>query len=145
VDGPSVYGYATASPMMRVDSTGLSPLAVPALLCRIYPSLCASAGATIIYGVWNGCYWVFRKGFSGGGGGGGDNDGDECEQQLSDDEEDCARSTKDSAMPRAAKACHERANERFIVCRENQRGASKKVPPRWTKGKDDEIWRNYGR
>ena len=145
VDGPSVYGYAGASPMMRVDATGLSPLAVPALLCRIYPSLCASAGATIIYGVWNGCYWVFRKGFSGGGGGGGDDDGDECEQQLSDDEADCSRSTKDSAMPRAAKACQERANERFIVCRENQRGASKEVPPRWTKGKDDEVWRNYGR
>jgi RHS repeat-associated protein len=145
VDGPSVYGYVGQSPMMRVDATGLSPLAVPALLCRIYPSLCASAGATIIYGVWNGCYWVFRKGFSGGGGGGGDDDGDECEQQLSDDEAGCSRSTKDSAMPGARSACHQRATIRFRICRENQRGASKEMPPRWTKGKDDEVWRNFGK
>ena len=143
VDGPSVYGYATASPMMRVDPEGLNPLIARGIIafCERYPHHCAATGIW----VWESCRWVFRKGFSGGGGGGGDDDEDECEQQLSDDEADCSRSTKDSAMPGARSACHQRATIRFRICRENQRGASKKMPPRWTAGKDDEVWRNYGR
>lgn len=128
----------------RVDPTGLNPLAIP-VLCQLDPGLCATAGATIIVAVWNGCYWVYRKAFSGGGGGAGDDDGDECDRQLSEDEADCGRSTKNSAMPGARRACHERSMIRFRICRENQRGASKEMPSRWTEGKDDEVWRNYDR
>ena len=48
VDGPSVYGYAGASPMMRVDPEGLSPSSVMCSLnpltcgsiCLIFPSVC---------------------------------------------------------------------------------------------------------
>jgi RHS repeat-associated protein len=39
VDGPSVYGYATASPMMRVDPEGLSPSSV---ICSLNPVACGS-------------------------------------------------------------------------------------------------------
>ncbi len=118
VDGPSVYGYASASPMMRVDPTGLSPLAVPALLCRIYPSLCASAGATIIYGVWNDCYWVFRKMSGGGGGSGPEEKDDPCEAGAKRDESMCRMATLPKTGPRAR--CWESVQARYGACRQGR-------------------------
>ena len=42
VDGPSVYGYAGASPLMRVDPEGEQVVPVSPLLCLQNPIACAS-------------------------------------------------------------------------------------------------------
>jgi RHS repeat-associated protein len=118
VDGPSVYGYASASPMMRVDKQGLcvedACIGEGTAFCIMFPALCAATEIA----VWNGCYWVFRKMSGGGGGGGPEEKDDPCEAGAKRDESMCRMATLPSTGPRAR--CWESVQARYGACRQGR-------------------------
>ena len=114
VDGPSVYGYAGASPMMRVDpegeqiripfpgappiGSGPYPGSKPGPDWRpgLKPRWPVRTPGLIDY-IWNGCEWLLR--FSGGDGGGG-NDNNRCSQVQVECRRQCSDMTLDNiALP----------------------------------------------
>ena len=150
VDGLSVYGYAGASPMMRVDPEGeqvripipgAPPIGPgpyrgnksgPDWKPGLKPRWPAQPPGMIDY-IWNGCEWILRRFSSGSGGGGGDDDDDKrCQRVESECRERCVMVLDNAALPdRQSMNYHRCVNQ----CRHDQRCGGQDYSDGWDNGR----------